>query len=197
MTNLPQLIQSLGYLGVWGIIFAESGLFVGFFLPGDSLLFTAGFLSSQQLLNLWMLLPGAVFFAVLGDTVGYRTGRWLGRRLYQRPDSRWFRKQHLLKAQAFYDRHGGKAIVLARFMPIVRTFAPIAAGAAPMRYRHFAVYNILGALLWTGGLLLAGYFLGKLIPDVDHYLMPIIALIIILSLTPSLWHLYQNRAHKH
>lgn len=195
-TDLPTLIQSIGYLGVWGMIFAESGLLIGFFLPGDSLLFTAGFLASQHLLNLWLLIAGAAVCAVAGDSVGYLTGHRFGRRLFRREDSRFFHKDHLVRAQKFYDLHGGKALVLARFMPIVRTFAPITAGIGKMHYPSFLTYNLVGGVLWTFGLTLLGYFLGSVIPDVDRYLLPIIVAIVVISLLPSIFHLWQENRHK-
>ncbi|MCM1983054.1 DedA family protein [Lyngbya confervoides] len=192
-SDLAALIQSIGYLGVWAIIFAESGLLIGFFLPGDSLLFTAGFLGSQHLLNLWILTVGAALSAVLGDNVGYATGHRFGRRLFHREDSRFFHRKHLIKAQRFYDRHGGKAIILARFMPLVRTFAPITAGIGKMRYSTFMTYNLVGGILWTVGLTLLGFFLGHAIPDIEHYLLPILAILVILSAAPSLIHLWRDR----
>ena len=195
--ELVQIIKSLGYFGVWGIVFAESGLLVGFFLPGDSLLFTAGFIASQGFLNVWVLLFGAFVCAVLGDNLGYATGYRFGRRLFQKEDSLLFKKKHLIKTQNFYDQHGKKTIVLARFMPIVRTFAPIVAGVASMRYRTFMSYNLIGGFVWTFGVTLGGYYLGQIIPDVDKYLLPIIALIIILSFLPSVIHLIQeNKSNK-
>jgi membrane-associated protein len=197
--DLPELIKSLGYFGVWGIVFAESGLLVGFFLPGDSLLFTAGFIASQGFLNIFVLIFGAFVCAVLGDNLGYATGYRFGRKLFQREDNWFFHKKNLVKTQSFYDKHGKKTIVLARFMPIVRTFAPIVAGIGAMRYKTFMSYNLVGGLLWTGGITLLGYFLGKAIPakQVDKYLLPIILGIIILSLIPSVVHLIQeNRANR-
>ena len=191
--DLTHLIQSIGYLGIWGIIFAETGLLVGFFLPGDSLLFTAGFLASQQVLNPWILIVGACISAIAGDSVGYYTGHRPGRRLFVRNDSFLFHKDQLVKAQRFYEKHGKKTIILARFLPIIRTFAPIVAGIGNMHYPTFAIYNIVGGLIWTVGLILAGFFLGRIIPDVDHYLLPIILLIIAISMLPTLWHLYQER----
>ncbi len=189
--DLPKLIQSIGYLGVWAMIFAESGLLIGFFLPGDSLLFTAGFLASQKVLNVWLLLSGAAICAVLGDNVGYATGYRWGRRLFQREDSWLFHQNHLLKAQTFFARHGGKALILARFLPIIRTFTPIAAGIGKMRYTLFGFYNLMGGVLWTVGLTLMGYYLGSVIPNVDRYLLPIVAIIVSISVMPSLWHLWQ------
>lgn len=195
--DLPQLIKSLGYFGVWAIVFAESGLLIGFFLPGDSLLFTAGFIASQGFLNIWILIFGSFVCAVLGDNVGYATGYRFGRRLFQKEDSWLFQKKHLVKTQSFYEKHGKKTIVLARFMPIVRTFAPVVAGLGAMNYRTFMSYNLIGGLLWTFGITLLGYYLGQVIPDVDKYLLPIILVIIVVSLAPSIIHLIQeNRSSR-
>ncbi|HEY9663216.1 MAG TPA: VTT domain-containing protein [Allocoleopsis sp.] len=192
--DLLSLIKSLGYLGVWGIIFAESGLLIGFFLPGDSLLFTAGFLASQNFLNIGLLIFGCFVCAVFGDNVGYATGYRLGRRLFYKEDSFLFHKKHLTTTQTFYEKHGKKAVVLARFMPIIRTFAPIVAGIGAMRYRTFMTYNLVGGGLWTVGITLLGFFLGQAIPaeQIDKYLLPIVAAIIIISVAPSLLHLYQE-----
>lgn len=200
--HLKQLLTSLGYWGghlaIWTIVFAESGLFFGFFLPGDSLLLTAGILASQSLLSIQLLVVGAFICAVLGDNVGYVTGHKFGRRLFRKEDSWLFHKKHLLTAQKFYDKHGKKTIVLARFMPIVRTFAPIVAGIGAMHYRTFIAYNLIGGFAWTFGITLLGYFLGKSIPDVDKYLLPIIGVIVVVSLAPSIWHLYQeSKLNKH
>lgn len=197
--DLLNLIKSLGYLGVWAIIFAESGLLIGFFLPGDSLLFTAGFLASQNFLNIQLLIFGCFVGAVFGDNVGYATGFRFGRRLFQREDSWLFHKKHLITTQAFYEKYGKKAIVLARFMPIVRTFAPIVAGIGSMHYRTFMTYNLVGGLVWTAGISLLGFFLGQAIPaeQVDKYLLPIIAAIILISVAPSVLHvLKEYRANK-
>ncbi|UIE36341.1 DedA family protein [Leptodesmis sichuanensis] len=191
--DLLQIIKTFGYLGVWGIVFAESGLLVGFFLPGDSLLFTAGFVASQGFLNIALLVLGAFICAVLGDNVGYVTGHKFGRRLFRREDSWMFHKKHLVSAQNFYDKHGKKAIVLARFMPIVRTFAPIVAGIGAMKYSTFVAYNVIGGLIWTAGVTLLGYYLGQVIPDVDKYLLPIILVIVVVSIAPTIFHLYQDR----
>lgn len=198
--NLPDLIKHLGYFGVWGIIFAESGLLIGFFLPGDSLLFTAGFIASQGFLNIWVLIFGSFVCAVFGDNVGYATGHRFGRKLFQKEESFFFHKKNLHKTQFFYDKHGKKTVVLARFMPIVRTFAPIIAGVGSMRYRTFMFYNLIGGFLWTVGITILGYCLGKSIPaeQIDKYLLPIILGIIVLSLVPSIIHLIQdNRSSRH
>lgn len=203
--DLKEFIASVGYIGVFAIIFAESGLFVGFFLPGDSLLFTAGFLASsagkaamaksgvEVELNIIVLCVGCFIAAVSGDTVGYWFGHQVGQRLFQREDSRFFKKKHLLKAQALYEKHGAKIIVLARFMPFVRTFAPIVAGIGTMHYRKFLSFNVIGGFGWAVGVTIAGYFLGELIPDVDKYLLPIVFLIIFVSVAPSAWHLWRER----
>jgi membrane-associated protein len=190
--DLTEMIRNFGYFGVWAIVFAESGLLIGFFLPGDSLLFTAGFLASQGLMNVWILILGCFIAAVTGDSIGYTTGNRFGRRLFHRQDSRWFQKKHLVRAQKFYDLHGGKTIILARFLPIVRTFAPIVAGIGSMNYRVFLGYNLIGGAIWTISLTLLGYFLGRVIPDVDKYLLPVVAVIIVISVVPSAWHLYQE-----
>ncbi|OUL23316.1 hypothetical protein BV378_21815 [Nostoc sp. RF31YmG] len=199
--DLQEIVKSLGYFGVWGIIFAESGLLIGFFLPGDSLLFTAGFLASlpQSGLNIWVLIFGSFVCAVLGDNVGYATGYRFGRKLFSKEDSWLFHKKHIIKTQDFYEKHGKKTIVLARFVPIVRTFAPIVAGIGAMQYRTFMSYNLIGGFVWTFGITFLGFFLGKSLPSeqVDKYLLPIVGLIIVVSLIPSIIHIIQeNRGNK-
>jgi membrane-associated protein len=191
--DLVALIKTVGYVGVFGIVFAESGLFFGFFLPGDSLLFTAGFLASQGFLNFPLLVILCVTGAILGDSIGYSFGRKLGQKLYSKPNSRFFKQEHLEKAHAFYEKHGGKTIILARFMPFVRTFAPIVAGAANMQYGKFLTYNIVGGVLWGLGVTTTGYVLGQVIPDVDKYLLPIIAGIILISVAPPAYHYVKAR----
>lgn len=194
--DLPELIKSLGYFGVWGIIFAESGLMIGFFLPGDSLLFTAGLLASQGFLNIFVLIFGAFVCAVFGDNVGYATGYRFGRKLFEKKDSRFFKKKYLIQTQNFYAKHGKKTIILARFMPIVRTFAPIVAGTASMQYKVFMTFNLIGGFLWTLGITLLGFFLGRVIPDIDKYLLPIVIAIIILSIAPSIIHVIQENKNQ-
>lgn len=183
--DLVSLIKASGYIGVFSIVFAETGLFLGFFLPGDSLLFVAGFLAAQGFFSLPLLIGGLFISAVLGNLLGYEFGRRIGPKLFNREDSWIFKKKHALRAQGFYDKHGPKTIVLARFMPIVRTFAPIVAGVANMNYRTFLIYNIMGAIVWTFGLVILGYSLGSVI-DVDRYLLPIILVIIVLSFLPGI-----------
>ena len=160
--NLTSLIQFVGYPGLFTAVFLESGVFFGFFLPGASMLFTAGLLASQGIFDIWVLIPLLTLAAILGDNAGYWFGAKVGYRLFLRPDSRFFRQDHLKRAKDFYDRHGFLAIVLARFIPIIRTFAPIVAGVVHMRYRVFVAYNIVGALLWaSGGTFLRFLFGGK------------------------------------
>lgn len=194
--HLETILPAIGYLGIFAIVFAESGLLIGFFLPGDSLLFTAGFLASQNIFNVYFLAFGCFTAAVLGDSVGYAFGHRVGRRLFNRENSILFHKDHLMKAERFYEKHGKKTIVLARFMPVVRTFAPIVAGIGKMEYRTFVVYNIIGGLLWAVGLTFAGYLLGNLIPNVDKYLLPIIGLIVILSVLPQTIHILKDGGNR-
>lgn len=182
------IISSLGFFGVVAIVFAESGLFFGFFFPGDSLLFTAGLLASQDFLNIWWLLPGVVVAAILGDNVGYWFGQKVGPKIFSRPNSLFFKQEYIDKTQRFYAKHGKKTIILARFVPIVRTFAPILAGVGQMPYRVFFFYNCVGGFLWGGGVTLAGYVLGGLIPGLDQYILPIVLLIFIVSFLPILLH---------
>jgi len=190
----PQkIIVAFGLVGIILIVFAETGLFFGFFLPGDSLLFTAGFLASQGLLPAVPLLVGVFIAAVVGDSVGYWFGQKTGPSLFSREDSRFFKKKYALKAQTFYEHHGKMTIILARFIPIVRTFAPIVAGIGKMKYQVFLAYNIIGGFIWGVGLTLAGYFLGKVIPSADKYLLPIIVVIVISSLVPGIVHIYRER----
>jgi membrane-associated protein len=187
--DLQQLIQTLGYIGLFAMVFAESGLFFGFFFPGDSLLFTAGFLASQDLFSIWVLVPLMVIAAIGGDSAGFYTGQKFGDWLSRQKSSLFFSKKNLQKAQDFFDKNGGKALILARFMPAVRTFVPIAAGMAHMEYKKFISFNVIGGLLWGAGMTLGGYFLGQLIPDVDKYLLPIILVIIVLSVLPGIIHM--------
>ena len=185
--DLQELVIAAGYVGLFAIIFSESGLLFGVFFPGDSILFTAGFLASQGLFSITWLIVGFFVAAVLGDNVGYTFGRRVGRRLFNRQDSAFFHRDNLVLAEQFYQRHGGKTIVLARFIPAIRTLAPIVAGIGEMRYRTFLSYNILGGLLWAVGLTYLGYKLGSTIPGIDQYLIPLVGFIITISLLPGLW----------
>jgi len=191
--NLPSLIQYVGYPGLFTAVFLESGVFFGFFLPGASMLFTAGLLASQGIFNIWILIPLLTVAAILGDNAGYWFGAKVGYRLFLRPDSRFFRQEHLKRAKEFYDRHGFLAIVLARFIPIIRTFAPIVAGVVRMRYRVFVIYNIAGALLWASGVTFLGFYLGQKIPGIETYLTPIISVIIIVTCIPLVREYFKQR----
>ena len=188
LTDVKQLVQAGGYVGLTAIIFAETGLLVGFFLPGDSLLVTAGLFASQPKfeLNVWLLGSLLTAAAIVGNTVGYMIGLYSGPRLFTRDDSLLFKKKHLFRAQAFYEKHGGKTLVIARFMPIVRTFVPVVAGLAKMDFKVYTAYNVLGAVLWIWSMLFTGYFLGRLIPGVEHHIEKVILFVIFLSLLPGI-----------
>jgi len=193
MFDLVNLIKTVGYLGLFGIVFAESGILAGFFLPGDSLLFTAGFLASQEYLNLGFLI-GVIFIgAVTGDSFGYAFGRKVGPAIFKREDSRFFRKEYIERASKFYEKHGGKTIILARFIPVVRTFAPVLAGVGGMKYSRFLLYNVVGGAVWTVSLSALGYYLGSTVPGIDKYILPIVGLIILLSISPGIIHLFRKR----
>ncbi|MBI4132111.1 MAG: VTT domain-containing protein [Candidatus Sungbacteria bacterium] len=194
--DLVNLVQTAGLIGIFFIIFAESGLFIGFFLPGDSLLFTAGFLASQGYLPIGILVAGCFVAAVLGDNFGYAFGRRVGPRIFRRPQSLFFNPQNLERARRFYEAHGGKTLVIARFLPFIRTFVPILAGVGMMRYRIFFSYNVAGAFLWAVLLPLAGYFLGAVIPDVDRYLLPIVTGIIVVTTLPSVITVLRDRERR-
>lgn len=181
------LIDNFGFAGILLVVFAESGLLLGFFLPGDSLLFTAGLLVSQDVLDvaLPLLLAGCFVAAVVGDQVGYAFGRRVGPALFGRPDSRIFKQRYVEQSRAFFDRHGPKTIVLARFVPVIRTFAPILAGVGSMPYRTFVAFNVVGGLLWAVGVTTLGFVLGETVPGIDRYLLLAIAVIVILSVLPA------------
>lgn len=185
--NLIEAIEIIGYFGLFIIILAESGLFVGFFLPGDSLIFTAGLLASQGMFNVWLLAILLAAGAILGDNLGYLFGRKVGPTLFSREDSFLFHKKHVERTRQFYAKHGPRAIVLARFLPVVRTFTPILAGVGMMDYQTFFKYNVVGAILWGFGLTVLGFFLGSSIPDVDRFLLPIILVVALVSFLPVLY----------
>lgn len=198
--DIEELLNSLspyGEIVLWLIIFAETGLLIGFFLPGDSLLFTAGILAGQGKLDIAMVVLGCFVFAVLGDQVGYTIGKRLGPRLFSQPDSKLFKQEYVERTKAFFEKHGPKTIVIARFVPIVRTFAPTLAGVGEMRRKTFLLYNIVGAFLWAVGVTMLGYVLGDVIgEDVDTYLLPMIAVIILVSLIPPFLEWRKARKHK-
>ena len=189
------------YFGLIFIVFAETGLAVGFFLPGDSLLVVAGLFAATGKLNLAILLSTLFVAAVVGDAVGYYTGLRLGPRLFKRQKSLLFRPSHLQKAHAFYEKYGGKTIIIARFVPIVRTFAPIVAGAANMPYRRFVVFNIVGGFLWVFSMILSGYFLGNILKsrfgiDLDEHIEWVVIIVVALSLTPAVIEFLKSRREK-
>jgi membrane-associated protein len=197
--DLIDFIVGASILGVAAVVFAESGLLIGFFLPGDSLLFTTGFLIHSGLLPFNIHLAVLIIFiaAVLGDTVGYWFGRKAGARIFKKPDARLFKQEYVQRAQKFYEKHGGKTIIIARFIPIVRTFAPIVAGASRMEYRRFLSFNIIGAFLWAAGVTYLGYGLGSVFEsmgiEIDHVLLPLIAIIIFISILPGIIHLIRDK----
>jgi membrane-associated protein len=186
LTDLEGLIRWGGYAVLTAIVFTETGLLVGFFLPGDSLLVTAGLLASQDFLNVYAMGALLSVAAIAGDSVGYSIGRATGPRIFTREDSLFFNKKHLMRAHNFYQRHGGKTIVLARFMPIIRTFAPVVAGVGRMEYRAFVTYNIAGGLLWVWSMLFTGYFLGRYIPGIEDHVEIVILVVIFLSILPGI-----------
>lgn len=180
------LITTVGLLGIIFIIFAETGLFFGFFFPGDSLLFTAGILASQGIFNIYLLITLCIVAAILGDNVGYWSGKKYGRALFERDAGFFFKKKRIKDAEEFYEKHGKYTIIVARFVPIIRTFAPIVAGIGRMKYSVFVFYNIIGGILWVTLMSLLGYFLGSLISNPDKYIIPIALLIIFISFLPIL-----------
>lgn len=177
------------YIVIFLIIFAESGLFFGFFLPGDSLLISLGLIAAQGTLNIWLIILIGVAAAISGDSVGYIFGKRVGPALFNKEDSFIFKKQYVHKAHKFYEEHGKLTIVLARFTPFVRTFAPIVAGIGKMEYKTFISYNVIGGVSWIVSISLTGYFLGTLIPDIDRYILPLVAVIVIASFIPTIKHL--------
>lgn len=193
LRDLDGLVATAGYAGVMGIVFVETGLLFPF-LPGDSLLVTAGLVAVTGTLNVWVLGGLCSIAAIAGDQIAYGIGRRAGEALYRRPDSRWFRQEHLRAAQAFYERHGGKAIILARFMPFARTFAPVVAGAARMRYATFVFYNVIGGLAWIWSMLLTGYLIVEHVPALKAHVEQVIIGIIVLSLLPGIVGWWRSRS---
>ncbi len=189
------IIQTVGLVGIFLIIFAESGLFFGFFLPGDSLLFTAGLFASTGFFPLTSLIVGCIIAAILGDSVGYFTGKKIGPRLFTKDSSFFFNKKHAITAEKFYKKYGSKTIVLARFIPIIRTFAPIVAGVGQMKYKKFVFFNIFSGILWPLVMILAGYYVGRYIPNAEEYLLPITLGIIFVSLAPIFLRVLFRKKH--
>ena len=188
LRDLPALVQWAGYVGLTAIIFTETGLLIGFFLPGDSLLVTAGLLASQPDFGLNVYLLGILLSAaaIVGDQLGYVIGKATGPRIFTREDSIFFNRKHLVRAQHFYERHGGKTVIIARFMPIIRTFAPVVAGVGAMEYRRFVLYNVVGGILWVWSMLFTGYWLGRYVPGIDQHIEKVILIVIFLSILPGI-----------
>lgn len=192
MFDIIPFIKAAGYLGIFGVLFAETGLLFGVVFPGDSLLFTAGFLASMGYLHIAPLCLVTFAGAVLGDNTGYWIGRTFGPQVFSRPESFFFKPRYVLEAHKFFDRHGSKTIILARFVPIIRTIAPTVAGVGRMHYRLFVTFSLIGGALWAVGIPVAGYFLGQTIPGIDKYLLPIVILIVLASITPGFWHVLRD-----
>jgi membrane-associated protein len=198
LKDLPALVQWAGYIGLIAIIFVETGFFFGFFLPGDSLLVTTGLLISTGLdMDLYTLGLMLNVAAVAGDALNYWVGRITGPRIFVRDESFFFKRKHVERAHEFYVKYGAKTIFLARFMPIIRTFAPLVAGVAGMHYRTFAVYNILGGTAWIWSMLFTGYFLGRYVPGIDRYIELVIIVVIFLSILPGIIGWWRERRRQH
>jgi membrane-associated protein len=197
----PKTIAGAGYFVLFAVVFAETGLAAGFFLPGDSLLVVAGLFAARGDLNVFILLVSLFVAAVAGDAVGYYSGLKMGPRIFKREKSLLFRPSHLEKAQGFYEKYGGKTIIIARFVPIIRTFAPIVAGAAQMPYRNFVLYNIAGGFLWVFSMILSGYFLGSLLKsrfgiNLDEHIEWVVIIVVTLSLLPPVIEYLKSRREK-
>ena len=191
--NVPELIRLAGFYGLIVIVFAETGLLVGFFLPGDSLLITAGLFAARGDFNIVTLIPTLIVAAIVGNGTGYWIGRRTGKALYSRPDSLLFRREHVRITHDYYQRHGGKTIVFAQFIPILRTFAPVVAGVAEMGYVRFATFNVVGAICWITSMTVAGYTLGNLVPNIESRIHYVVAAVIAVSLMPPAWAWLRSR----
>jgi membrane-associated protein len=194
--NLTELVQWAGIFGLAAIIFSETGLLVGVFLPGDSLLVTAGLLAARGYLNVYALAPLLTVAAICGNSVGYFIGRATGPRIFNRENSLFFNKKHAIRAHEFYAKYGRKTIVLAQFMPIIRTFAPVVAGVGGMKFRQFITFNIIGAVIWIWSMVGIGYFLGSYIPGIDQHIEIVIAIVIFISILPGLISGYRAKRAK-
>jgi len=193
LSDLPSLVQWGGLFGIAAIIFSETGLLVGVFLPGDSLLVTAGLFAAKGYLNVYTLAPTLTLAAICGNSLGYFIGRTTGPRIFNRENSLFFNKKHAMRAHAFYEKHGRKTIVLAQFMPIIRTFAPVIAGVGGMRFPTFIAFNVIGAVVWIWTMVGIGYFLGTRVPGIDQHIEIVIAVVIFLSILPGLISAYRAR----
>lgn len=191
--SIDQIITTFGYLGIFILIFAETGALVGFLLPGDTLLITAGIFAAKGSLNLAIIFLVVLAASILGNAVGYYLGKYYGKRLFKREDSAFFKKSHLTRAKKFYDKHGGKAVIIARFIAGIRALAPLVAGMSDMPEKHFFTYTFIGGLFWAIILPLFGFYLGKAIPDVDQYILPTIIIVFCISLLPGVYHFWQKK----
>ena len=196
LSNLPELIQWAGYLGLTAIIFSETGLLVGVFLPGDSLLVTAGLLCAQGYFNVYELAPLLTIAAICGNSTGYFIGRTSGPRIFRRDDSLFFNKKHAIRAHEFYERYGKKTIIIAQFMPIIRTFSPVVAGVGEISFRFFFTYNLLGALAWIWSMIFIGYFLSRYIPGVNRHIEIVVVIVVLVSIMPGIISGVKARARK-
>lgn len=194
--DVESLVRVGGLAGLAAIVFIETGLLVGFFLPGDSLLVTAGLFAARGDLNVVYLILVLSLAAIVGDTVGYNIGARTGPKLFSRPDSLLFNRKHLISTREFYERHGPFTIVIARFVPIIRTFAPVVAGIGAMEYRRFLAYNVVGAIGWVLVTVLGGYFLGQMVPNIHDHLHKVIAIVIVLSLLPAIIKVARERLRR-
>jgi len=183
--DVESLVRLGGVAGLAAIVFTETGLLIGFFLPGDSLLVTAGLFAARGDLELVPLLLALSVAAIAGDSVGYNIGARAGPKLFTRPDSLLFNRKHLITTKEFYERHGPFTIAIARFVPIIRTFAPVVAGVGAMEYRRFLSYNVIGGVGWVCSMILGGYFLGQMIPNIHQHIDKVIVIVIVLSLLPA------------
>lgn len=184
MPDIIPIIKTVGLIGIFLIVFAESGLFFGFFLPGDSLLFSAGLIASFGFFNIYILILVCILASIAGDNVGYWTGKRFGPKLFTKDKGFLFKKKRIEDAENFYKKHGRYTIIIARFIPVIRTFAPIVAGIGKMDYKIFFIYNVVGGIIWPVSLIYLGYFLGQIIPDSEKYILPVVGLIILISIFP-------------
>jgi len=196
LSNLPDLVQWAGLFGLAAIVFSETGLLVGVFLPGDSLLVTAGLLAARGYLNVYALAPVLTLAAIFGNSVGYSIGRATGPRVFRRENSLFFNKKHAIRAHEFYEKYGHKTIVLAQFMPIIRTFSPVIAGVGGMRLRDFITFNVIGALCWIWSILGSGYFLGSYLPGIDKHIEIVVVIVIFISMLPGLINGYKAKRRR-
>jgi membrane-associated protein len=193
ISNLPELVQWAGLFGIAAIIFSETGLLIGVFLPGDSLLVTAGLFAAKGYFNIYALTPTLTIAAICGNSVGYFIGRTTGPRIFNRESSLFFNKKHAIRAHNFYEKHGRKTIVLAQFMPVIRTFAPVIAGVGGMRFAQFIAFNIVGAFFWIWSMLGIGYFLGNTIPGIDQHIEIVVIIVVLISISPGIISWYRTR----